>query len=161
MRSKSPPQRNPTKPGTAARGGYSLLELVLAVALVGGTLAPAMALLRDGMELSRTTDQRQLLTNYAVQKMEEKLPTVAAGWTTPVDLTETGDLAADGFASLRYIVTVSDLATNDGLPDELMHVQVTTYIDQDNDDALGADEPQSTFRTKIAKLLTYVAEATP
>lgn len=143
------------------RTAYSLLELVLAVALVGGTLVPALALMRDGMELSRTTDQRLLLSNYAVQKLEERLALVAAGWTTPVDDSTTGDLAADGFSSIRYIVTWSDLAANGGLPDQLMHITVTAYLDEDGDDTFDASEPSSVFRTKIAKLATYVDKATP
>ncbi|MEM1303518.1 MAG: hypothetical protein AAGG46_01390, partial [Planctomycetota bacterium] len=71
------------------------------------------------------------------------------------------DLAADGFASIRYSVTSSDEAASGGLTDQLMHIQVTTYLDEDGDDALDASEPTCTFRTKIAKLTTYEQKATP
>lgn len=150
------PQHTPTR-----RAGYSLLELVLAVALVAGTLAPAMALLRDGMELSRTTDERQLLTNYAVQKLEERLSIVAAGWTSPVSGSASGDLAAEGFSSIRYTVTWSDAVASGGLLDQLIRVDSTTYLDADGDDAMDADEPRCVFRTKIAKFPSYEAAASP
>ena len=71
-----------------------------------------------------------------------------------------GDLAADGFPFLRYTVTWSDRAIDGGLPDALMHITSTTYIDEDGDDTFGANEPSCTFRTKIARLATYNREAT-
>lgn len=151
------------------RRGYSLLELVLSVALVAGTLVPALALLRDGLEFSRETDDRLLLSNYAVQKLEERLAIVATGWPRVAvepdpgqssQGSNSGDLAADGFPFLRYTVTWSDLTIDGGLPDALMHVTSTTYIDEDGDDTFDANEPSCTFRTKIAQLATYNREAT-
>lgn len=132
--------------------GYSLLELVLAVALVAGTLVPALALVRDGLAASETTDQRALMANYAVSKLEEQLALVAAGWTTG---SVSGDLSADGHGELRYTITRSDASADGGIEDELMHIRVTTYIDEDGDDALDADEPQCQYRTKIGKFASY------
>lgn len=137
--------------------GYSLLELVLAVALVAGTLVPSLALVRDGMELSSTTDEKALLTNYAVGKIEQHLALVAASWTTG---TATGDFATDGLAEIRFIVTRSDDPSDGGVSGALMHIQVTTYLDEDGDDALDVSEPRCDFRTKIGKLASYEAKAT-
>jgi len=139
------------------RSAYSLLELVLAVALVGGTLVPALALMRDSMTLSRTTDQRALLANYAIDKLEERTADVAMNW--PGNGSNEGDLAADGHASVRYLVEWSDDPASGGIDQQLMHIEVTTYLDQDGDDALGAGEPRCYFRTKIGKFATYEAKA--
>ncbi|MEM8864810.1 MAG: hypothetical protein AAGF31_04620 [Planctomycetota bacterium] len=140
------------------RRAYSLLELVLAIALVGGTLAPAMSLIRSGLELSETTDQKALLANYAVSKIEEHLAIVAATWTSG---TASGNFATDGFSSLRYEVTRSDAVADGGIVDELMHVQVTTFFDVDGDTLLDADEPQCHYRTKIGKFASYESIASP
>ncbi|MCA9240003.1 MAG: hypothetical protein KDA37_07380 [Planctomycetales bacterium] len=155
------PPHNPlaalrTTPRTGVRRGYSLLELVLAVALAAGTLTPALVIMRDGMEISRETDYRLLLTNYAVQKLEERMAVVAASW---VEGTATGDLSADGFSSIRYAVTSSDEVVDGGIVNFLMSIEVTTYVDEDSDDSLDAEEPRCTFRTKIANLSSYVEAA--
>lgn len=136
--------------------GYSLLELVLAIALVAGTLAPSLALVRDGMELSRTTDEKALLTNYAVGKVEEQLALVAASWNPGA---EAGDFAADGFANIRYVVSRSDNPADGGLTNALMHIQITTYLDEDSDNVLDAEEQRCEFRTKIGKFASYEAKA--
>jgi hypothetical protein len=124
-----------------------------AIALVG-----SLALLRDGMIASRTIDQRQMLTTYAVSKLEEQLALVAANWTSG---TVVGDFAADGHASIRYVASRSDAQSDGGLSDRLMHVQVTTYADEDGDDALDADEKRCVFRTKVGRFATYESLATP
>ncbi|MEM6331571.1 MAG: hypothetical protein AAF790_15170 [Planctomycetota bacterium] len=146
-----------TKTPARRRGGYSLLEVVMAVALVSGTLAPALALIRDGLALSEQTDQKSLLANYAVSKIEEHLALVAASWASG---TATGDFAADGHSGIRFIVTRSDAVSDGGIVGELMHIGVTTYIDDDGDDALDADEPRCDFRTKIGKFASYELRAT-
>lgn len=138
------------------RKAYSLLELVLAIALAGGTLTPALVLMRRGMEVSRSTDQQLLLTNYAIAKLEETLADVAANWTEAV--TE-GDLAADGFAWLRYTVASSDEVADGGLVDQLMSITATTYVDANSNDTQDPGEPSCTFRTKIANLNSYVEKA--
>lgn len=128
----------------------------MAIALVAGTLAPALALVRDGLALSETTDQKALLTNYAVCKVEEHLALVAASWTSG---TANGDFAADGFSNIRFTVTQSDSVADGGIVGQLMHVQVTTYIDSDGDDALDATESRCDFRTKIGKFASYETKA--
>jgi type II secretory pathway pseudopilin PulG len=143
-----------TKP--TSPGGFSLLELVLAIALSVGTLAPALALLRDGMSVSRANDQRLLLINYATQKLEERMAVVAANWT---EGTAAGDLSAEGFPTIRYTADSSDDPSEGGIENRLMHVRVTTYADQDGSNSLGGGEPQCTFRTKIANLNSYVTQA--
>ncbi|MEN1680105.1 MAG: hypothetical protein AAGJ46_10965 [Planctomycetota bacterium] len=145
----------PRQPSPA---GYTLLELVFAVALVGGTLVPALALVRDSMELSLETDRRMLLTNYAISTLEQHLALVASTWATGV---AEGDFATDGHANLRYTVSRSDQTIDGGIEDRLMHIRVTTYWDEDADDAQDADEKSCSLRTKIGKFASYESIATP
>lgn len=142
--------RNPTRP----RGGFSLLEVLMASTLAAIALVSSLALLRDGLQMSRTIDDRLMLTNYAVSELERQLSVVATNWSNG---TFGGDYAADGHADFRYTATRSDAVSDGGLVDRLMHVQVTTYIDANGDDALSADEKNCTFRTKIGKFSTYEA----
>lgn len=130
-----------------------MASTLAAVALVG-----ALAMLRDGMAASETIDDRLLLTNYAVSKLEEQLAIVAGNWTSG---SVTGDFAVDGHADIRFSATRSDAVSDGGLVDQLMHVQVTTYVDDDGDDVLDATEKQCVFRTKVGKFVNYEALATP
>lgn len=138
------------------RSGYSLLELVLAIALAAGTLAPALALLRDGMTVSRETDHQLLLTNYAIQILEERMAASSATWSQS---SASGNFASDGFANIRYTATASDSLLDGGITDSLMHIQVTTYVDENSNSAYDAGEPSCSFRTKIAHLQSYVDKA--
>lgn len=138
--------------------GLSLLEVVMASSLAAIALVGSLALLRDGMIASRTIDQRQMMTTYAVSKLEEQLALVAANWTSG---TVVGDFGADGNSTIRYVASRSDAESDGGLTDRLMHVQVTTFVDEDGDDALDADEKRCVFRTKVGRFATYESLATP
>lgn len=150
--------RRASRHRNANAAGYSLLELVMAVALVGGTLVPALELVRDATELSLETDERMLLTNYAVSTLEQQIALVAATWASG---DASGDFAADGHANLRWQATRSDASADGGIVGSLMHVQVTTYIDSNADDVFDATELHCDMRTKIGKIATYEAIATP
>ena len=130
-----------------------MASVLAAVALVG-----ALAMLRDGMAASKTIDDRQLLTNYAVSILEEQQALVAGSWTSGA---VAGDFATDGNSEIRYAATRSDAVVDGGMVDQLMHIQVTTYVDADGNDALDASEKQCSFRTKVGKFATYEALATP
>lgn len=137
---------------------FSLLEVVMASSLAAIALVGALAMLRDGMEASTTIDERQMLTNYAVSKLEEQQAVVAGNWSSA---TTSGDYTGDGHANVRFTATRSDAVIDGGLVDQLMHIQVTTYIDDDSDDTLDAEEKRCVFRTKVGKFATYEALATP
>jgi hypothetical protein len=139
-----------------ATNAYSLLEVVLASAICSTALVPALALLRDGMALAGSIDKRHLLLIYGVSKMEEQMAVAAAAWS---EGTADGDFAADGHANLRFSATRSDDLANGGIVDRLMYITVTTYSDDDGDDALDAAEARTVLTTKIAKLVTYENKA--
>jgi hypothetical protein len=135
---------------------YSLLEVVLASAICASALVPALAFLRDGMALGDAIDTRHLLLLYGVSKMEERLAVVAATWS---EGTVAGDFAADGHTNIRYIATQSDDVGSGGIADRLMSVSITTYYDEDGDDALDAAEMRTSMTTKIGKFISYENKA--
>jgi len=135
---------------------YSLLEVVLASAICASALVPALAILRDGVSLGRNIDTRHLLLLYGVSKLEEQSAVVAATWA---DGSLSGDFAADGHADVRYLVTRSDSPSDGGIANRLMNISVTTYCDDNGNDAMGSDEPRVLLTTKISKLVSYESEA--
>jgi hypothetical protein len=135
-----------------ARKAYSLLEVVLAGGICATALAPALALMRDSMTVAENIDTRHLLLVYGVSKMEQQLAVVAATWTTG---NASGDFAADGHANIRYTVVQTDDPASGGITGRLMSVTVTTYSDDDGDDAMDANEMRTILTTKIGKFVSY------
>ncbi len=129
--------------------------MIAATALVAGTLAPALAVMRDAMAASRESARRNLLATYAVQALE-----YAAGITmqTWANGTATGNFAGEGHPAIRYVVTRSDDPASGGITGRLMHVQVAMFDDANGNTALDANEVVVRFRTKVARLLTYQNE---
>jgi hypothetical protein len=138
------------------RGGYSMLEVVLAASICLTALVPALAMLRDGITLGDIIDTRHLLLTYSVSKMEEQLAVVGATWTTG---TATGNFASDGQSGIRYSVTRSDAVVDGGIVGKLMVVTVTTYSDDNGNSTMDSSEARTTMTTKVAKLVSYVTKA--
>jgi hypothetical protein len=143
------------RPPRTPRRAFSLVEMVAATALMAATLAPALAVMRDAMAVSREGVKRNLLANYAMKVLEEQSALVMQNWTGG---TATGNFASDGNSTLRYIATKSDAPASGGLTNRLMHIQVTTFEDANGNSAADASELKINFRTKVAKLLTYENE---
>jgi prepilin-type N-terminal cleavage/methylation domain-containing protein len=143
-----------TQRGTRARGraGFSLLEMLAATAIVAGTLAPALSVMRDAMAISREAVQRNLVANYAVQVLEGQAALSMQNWSNG---SATGNFASDGYSTIKYIATRSDAVASGGLVNRLMHIQVTAYEDKDADGVADANELKVTVRTKVAKLTNY------
>jgi prepilin-type N-terminal cleavage/methylation domain-containing protein len=132
--------------------GFSLLEMLAATAIVAGTLAPALAVMRDAMAISREAVQRNLVSNYAVQVLEGQAALSMQNWSNG---TVTGNFASDGYSTIKYAATRSDAVASGGLVNRLMHIQVTAYEDKDADSVADSNELKVTVRTKIAKMSNY------
>ena len=157
MKLLEPDRRRPSADrSTPTRRAYSLLEVVLASTICASCLVPALAVLRDGIALGDIIDTRHLLLTYGVSKMEEQLAIVGATWATG---TANGDFAADGQPNIRFSVTRSDSAVSGGITNQLMNVSVTTYSDDNGNDAMDTSEMRSTFTTKVAKCVSYATKA--
>jgi len=134
------------------RRGQTLLELIAASSLMAVAMVSSLRIMRDSMELGRDIETRSMLTTLAVSKMEQHLAETSATWATAIS---TGTFAAEGYSNFRYTVSRSDLLADGGSPDELMSIDLTVWDDQTADAALGAGEPNVSFRSKIAKMATY------
>lgn len=133
-----------------------MLEVIAASALIATMLVPALAMMRDAMAMSRDIDQQNLLSIYAVSKIEEQMGTIAASWTTGA---VAGDYAADGHSDIRFTATRSDAVVDGGLVDQLMNIDVTTYYDANSNDTLDAGEFSVDMSTKVGKFVVYESEA--
>ncbi|MGL4512037.1 MAG: hypothetical protein ACRCT8_03030 [Lacipirellulaceae bacterium] len=142
----------PTRLPRSRRPAHSLVEVVLGIALMGATLTPALELVRDALDLSQETDRRQLLANFAVSQIEQRLGVTAATWA---NASYTGDYAAEGLADVRFVTVCSDAVASGGIVGSLMDIRTTCYWDADDDDALDSGELRSVFRTKIGRFATY------
>jgi len=129
--------------------------MIAATALMAGTLAPALVVMRDAMAVSREGVKRHLLANYAVKVLEEQSALVMQNWT---NATSSGNFSSDGNSTLKWIAVKSDAPASGGLTNRLMHIQVTTYEDTNGNSAADSTELKVNFRTKVAKLLTYQNE---
>ena len=127
----------------------------MAAALVTGSLVPTLAVVRDAMAKSRDLNRRNLLANYAVSILEQQCALKMLTWTST---TTTGNVAADGHASVRYSAVASDAVADGGIVGQLMHIQVTVFDDTDGDSTADASELQVLYRTKIAQLAAYQDE---
>ncbi len=135
------------------RHGFSLVEMLAATALVAGTLAPALAVMRDAMAMSREGARRSLVANYAVQALESQAALAMQAWTIG---TTTGSFTADGHPTIKYTALQSDAPASGGLTNRLMHIQVTAFDDADGDSLADASELKASIRTKVARLASYV-----
>ena len=129
--------------------------MAAASVIVAGSIVPALAIVRDAMATSRELHRRNLLANYAIHILEERISIVATNWS---NATNTGDFASDGHANIRYSATTSDDPSDGGITGQLMNVEVTVYDDEDADDSLDIGELRETYRTKTAKLNSYENE---
>ncbi len=137
------------------RGAFSLLEMVMASALIAGSLVPTLTVIRDAMAKSRDLSRRNLLANYAVSILERQTATNMDIWSNS---NTSGSFAADGHPKIRFVESSSDDPANGGIANQLMHIQVTVFDDTDSDSLVDGNELQVTYRTKIAKLQSYENE---
>jgi hypothetical protein len=147
-----PPKQRATNVASKRHRGLSMVEVTAAIVLVGGTLVPSLAVMRDAMAVSREGIKRHLLANYGVQLLETQCAVVMRNWSTT---TLTGNMSADGYASVRYSIARSDAVASGGLVNQLMNIQVTVYYDDDGDSTLDSNELKIVYRTKVAKLFSY------
>lgn len=138
------------------RWGSSLLEVVLATVLLTVALVPAMRLMRSSLTLGREIEAREQLTTFSTSKLEEHLALVGANWLTG---DYTGDFAAEGHPTFRFLVRRSDSGGDGGIVDQLMAITATTWEDLDGDGTLDSGEVSVVLGGKVAKIASYQAEA--
>ena len=135
--------------------GFSLLEMVMAAALVTGTVVPALSVIRDSMKQSRTLHRQKLLANYAVRILEHQVSHAAINWWSYSEDNTINYYTGDGHTGLRVYLDRSDDPVDGGLTGQLMNIEVTVYDDANGSGTLDGTDPQETCRTKVAKLNSY------
>jgi len=135
-----------------SRQGNTLLEVLLATAILAGTLVPALRLMRDSMIVSREIEANGLVETYCVGKLEQQLALAAGTWTTGIDQ---GDFAGDGQSQLRFVAVRADDSASGGIPNRLMAVTVSVWYDRDGNLAIDPGEPIQSMNSKVAKMAAY------
>ena len=135
--------------------GSSLLEVLLATVLIAVALVPALRLMRDSLAVGREIEARDQLTTFATSKLEEHLALVGADWSTGA---YTGDFAAEGHPTFRFLVSRSDTGGDGGIVDQLMAVTATIWEDLDGDGTSDSGEPSVILGAKVAKIASYQDE---
>jgi len=128
------------------------LELIAAATIIATALVPALRVMGESLRISRELEIGALMTSACVSRLEHEMAKSAASW----DLANSsGDLAAEGQASVKYTVVKGDSVAEGGIPDTLMAITVTVWNDRNENDVLDAGEPSVTYGTKIPNLRNY------
>ncbi len=144
------------RPQSRRRRGQTLLELVAATTILTIALVPALRMMRDAIRVGRNTETANLMTTLCTSKLEEQLMRTAAVWNPS---TVAGDFSAEGYANLRFQVTMSDAAADGGIANQLMAIASTVWDDLNSDGNLNAGEPRVVLASKQARNVSYQKEA--
>jgi type II secretory pathway component PulJ len=140
-----------------SRRGQSLLEVIAASTIIAAALVPALRMMRDSLEVSRSVEEADLMSTLCVDKLEEHLNKVAATWDKT---TASGDYAAlEGRSYLQFQVTKSDAVPDGGISDRLMAITAVVWNDANGNGGLDGGEKKVTFATKVSKSVSYKNEA--
>jgi len=136
-----------------SRRGQSLMELVAASTIIATALVPALRMMRDSLEVSRSVEEADLMATLCVDKLEEQMNNVAATWDKT---TTSGDFTAlENRSYLKYRVTKSDAVSDGGIANRLMAVTAIVWNDANGNGSLDANEKKVTFATKVSKFVSY------
>jgi len=134
------------------RRGHTLLEVLVASALMAIALVPALRLMRSSLRISREIEDRELLTTFCTSKLEEHLAQTSPNWQTG---TYGGDFSAEGYPDLRFEVIRSDSSGDGGIVGQLMAIVATVWNDVNGNGSLDNGEPAVVLASKVAKLASY------
>ena len=135
------------------RRGQSLLEVIAASTIIATALVPALRMMRDSLEVSRSVEEADLMSTLCVDKLEEHMSKVAGNWNKT---TVSGDFAAlEGRSYLQFQVTKSDAVPDGGISDRLMAITAVVWNDANGNGSLDGGEKKVTFATKVSKFISY------
>ena len=136
-----------------SRRGQSLLEVIAASTIIATALVPALRMMRDSLEVSRSVEEADLMSTLCVDKLEEHLNKTAANWDKT---TASGDFSAlEGRSYLKFRVTKSDAVPDGGIGDRLMAITAVICNDANGNGSLDGSEKKVTFATKVSKFVSY------
>lgn len=136
-----------------SRSGQSLLEVIAASTIIATALVPALRMMRDSLEVSRSVEEADLMSTLCVDKLEEHMNKVAATWDKTI---ASGDFAAlEGRSYLKFQVTKSDSVTDGGISNRLMAITAVVWSDANGNGSLEGGEKKVMFATKVSKFVSY------
>lgn len=134
-----------------APSGFSLLEVIAGMVVVGLILVPTTAMMSDVLRGQVTQRSRAELQPLALGKQNEYAHLTRIRFQ---DRTSNGNFAAEGYPQLLYQVTCSQATSNGGIPGRLMAIRTLAWFDANGDRALSNNETS-------VDLWTSTARATP
>ena len=132
--------------------GHTLIELLAASAIVAIAITSTLSLMKQGMEITRDTEQRGMVTTLCISKLEERLAAVPKNFTSS---TTSGTFSADGYANIRFTAVHSDNSADGGITGKLMVVTVTVWDDANGNATRDSGEATVTFTSKVAKITAW------
>ncbi|MBC7854969.1 MAG: hypothetical protein IAF94_16175 [Pirellulaceae bacterium] len=136
-----------------SRRGQSLLEVIAASTIIATALVPALRMMRDSLEVSRSVEEADLMSTLCIDKLEEHMNKVAGNWDKT---TASGDYAAlEGRSYLKFQVTKSDSVPDGGISNRLMAIAAVVWNDANGNGSLDGGEKKVTFATKVSKFVSY------
>lgn len=131
--------------------GFSLLEVVVGMVIVGLILVPTTAFMCDVMKGDATQRIRGEMIHMAHGKQDELRQMARLSFN---NRTQRGTFAAQGQPQMRYTATCSQAPANGGVSNRLMAISTLAYDDANNNRRLDTGEAS-------IQLWTAVARATP
>lgn len=133
-----------------------MLELVAATTIIALALVPALKLTRDSLMSMEALERNEIAANLCASMLEEELARTASSWSLSG---RQGNFSAVGRPELKFMVTKSDAFADGGVPNSLAVIEVVVWYDADAGNDPDADEPQTRFSSKLARVLSYEYEA--
>ncbi|MGI8982623.1 MAG: hypothetical protein ACR2FY_25605 [Pirellulaceae bacterium] len=136
-----------------SRRGQSLLEVIAASTIIATALVPALRMMRDSLEVSRSVEEADLMSTLCVDKLEEHMNKVAGDWNKT---TASGDFTAlEGRSYLKFQVSKSDAVPDGGIGNRLMAITAVVWNDANGNGSLDGGEKKVSFATKVSKFVSY------
>ncbi len=133
---------NGATPGEGSESGFTMLEILVSIALMSIVIIPLLGLMADATKIHVQLERQTRSAFLAQLKLEEVKNDATADFTSDYDATAVEFSAPDlGF---KYNITDTVDIAND-----MKAITVVVWYDEDDDDT--ADERSFTLNTKVAR----------
>lgn len=122
--------------------GYTLLEVIIAIAVLSIALIPLMEMLPRAFLLDRQLEREAKVAFLAQRKLEEAKSKIIYDFSQ--DYSETANAFPSPDSDYKYIVS-DDLGT------EIKEITIDAWYDGDGNGGIGSDEEHIELNTKVAK----------
>ncbi|MFH0731527.1 MAG: prepilin-type N-terminal cleavage/methylation domain-containing protein [Candidatus Omnitrophota bacterium] len=127
--------------------GFTLIEAIASVLLIGVAIVPIAKILTQSFVISTKEERFTKVVFLAERKIEEVKNKALYDFNTDRDQSATA-FTDTGFTNYKYTVADNIIEDDDSA---LKQIQVIVWHDEDNDNAVDANEESITLDTKIAE----------